>query len=136
MQASINIRNCDKCGRAYQGTNPELCRNCLAEMEDDFTKVRGFVKDNPHVALDVVVEATGVDEKTVRMFVRQGRIDFSDSAGPILECQRCGKPIYRGDYCVLCASEISNRLKAASSTPKPKKRSSTMTFVRRYRSKR
>ena len=92
----------------YSSLVHDLCPDCQKLDEDDFKKVRDFVKENPKVSVEVVVEATGVDEEKVREYVRQGRLDVASFEGKVIECRKCGKPIESGDYCVLCMNSISN----------------------------
>jgi cbb3-type cytochrome oxidase cytochrome c subunit len=106
-------------------------------MEEDFKLVREFIKDNPGVSLEIVVEATGVKSEIIREFIKQGDIKFAEHAGPALECRKCGKPIYRGEYCIMCGSEIADTFKASQragvkqrqEAPKP------TSFSRSYRDK-
>ena len=129
------LNNCRKCGRAYRGSNPELCPDCLEEDEKNFKLVRRFIKENPKVALEVVAEATGVDEEQLRSYLRDGRLQSAELSGPILECQRCGKPIHQGMYCVICASEIKSTFVTEPRPEKePKKKPrKTRSFARNYR---
>ena len=108
----------------------------------EFKKVRDFVKEHPRVAIEVVIEATGVSEDRVREFLRQGRLDVADFTGPTLQCQRCGKPIDTGTYCLLCRQDISDTFKNSADSPtKPgekgkEKEKDKTTFARYYRNKR
>ncbi|HDS30751.1 MAG TPA: MerR family transcriptional regulator [Firmicutes bacterium] len=109
----MGLKNCEKCGKAYSGSHAIYCDDCLEAEEEEFKIVRDFIKDNPKIAISVVSEATGVDEDKIRGYLRAGRLDVADLSGPVLSCSRCGKPIYRGQYCVLCQSEIVGGLKDA-----------------------
>ncbi len=92
-----------------------LCPTCYEEREGEYLKVRDFIKDNPKVAIQVVVEATGVEERRVREFVRDGSIEAADLDGFPLECIKCGKPISRGAYCPICQQSISSDIKSSRS---------------------
>jgi len=115
----MHLKNCTRCGNLYSSSHQTLCPECLEKDEEDFKKVRNFVKDNPKVAIEVVVEATGVPEEQIREYVRNGRLDVAYFAGPVLHCARCGKPISSGDYCVLCQKELSETFTSGTSKPSP-----------------
>ncbi len=135
----MEFRNCKRCGKVYQSANPDFCPDCVDAGEKDFRKVRDFIKDNPKVSLEVVAEATGVDEDQILEFLRDGRLEPANLPGPVLECKRCGKPIYQGEYCVLCLNEISQNFKSTSQQQSKKKshgEQKTKSFARRYRERR
>ena len=94
-----------------------LCRDCADKREQEFLRVRDFIKSNPKVAVEVVCEATEVDEKKVREFIREGLIQASELDGFPVECQRCGKPIARGVYCPICQQDLSSNLSRESRRP-------------------
>ena len=128
----MHLRNCRICGQVFQSRRSDICPDCDAKTLDEFKKVREFIKDNPRTSIAVVAEATGVSENQIREYLRAGKIDAADLSGPVLECTRCGKPIYRGQYCVLCQTEISGGLKnAGSSSQEPKQRG--ISFTKKYR---
>jgi hypothetical protein len=138
----MDLKNCSRCGKVYYSANPRVCPDCLKAEEEDFKKVREFVKANPKVAIDVVVEACGVSEDQVRDYLRQGKIDSANLSGPALECRKCGKPIESGMYCVLCRKQLSDNFKGgfhdkAQETEKEReKREKGVTFARYYKTHR
>ncbi len=131
------FNNCRNCGRAYRGSNPDLCPDCLEQDEDNFLSVRNFIKANPKVSLEVVAEATGVEEEKIRTYLRDGRLEAASLTGPVLECHRCGKPIQNGMYCVLCSSKIKNTFAPDPSLAEepPKNKRKNRSFARNYRDK-
>lgn len=87
----MDIRNCKMCGRIYQHTNLPYCPNCLIEWEEMFLKVRDYIWDHPKANITRVSEDTGVEEKIILEFLREGRIELKkESAG--LPCEMCGTP--------------------------------------------
>lgn len=126
------LKNCDRCGKAYTSSNPSICPDCIDQDEIDFKKVRNFVKENPKLSIEVISEATEVDEGRIRDYLRMGRLELADMTGPALECERCGKPISMGQYCIICQQEIAETFRTSSpssGTPAMKKKS----FMERYR---
>jgi predicted amidophosphoribosyltransferase len=106
----MKLKNCKICGKATPYITRGLCQNCYEQREQDYLRVRDFIKDNPKVAIEVVVEATGVDERQIREFMRDGAIQAADLNGHPLKCQKCGKPIAQGVLCPLCRQELSSGL--------------------------
>jgi len=137
----MTMRNCQRCGKAYNSTNPTTCPDCVEADLEQFDEVRTFIKDNPKVSFDVVAEATGVSVSQIHDYLRQGRLEAADISGPMIECRRCGKPIFAGQYCVICQTELQNTFRPStpadtnkkSSDKKDKKRRGS--FVRNYRDK-
>ena len=85
-----------------------ICPECAENKEKNFLKVRDFIKDNPKVSIEVVIEATGVSEIELRQFLREGLIEVANFDGTPLTCQRCGKPISRGLYCAICHQDFGS----------------------------
>ena len=122
----MSIRNCSRCGKVYNSAHQSLCPECVEADEVEFQAVREFIKDNPKVSLDVVSEATGVSEDRLLEYLRDGRLESAELSGPVLECKRCGKPIQRGEYCVLCQSEISQTFGNTLTKKKPQESRNTI----------
>lgn len=128
----MDLRNCIICGQAFPSRRSDICPDCDAQEENEYKKVRDFIKDNPKTAIAVVAEATEVEEDRIREYLRAGRLDTADLSGPVLECTKCGKPIYRGQYCVLCQTEIASGLRSsAPSSAAPKQKG--VSFTKKYR---
>ncbi len=129
----MDLRNCRRCGKAYITGNPTVCPDCVKVDQEDFMKVRDFVKENPKVSLEVVQEATGVPEDRIVEYLREGKLEAADLSGPILGCARCGKPIHKGEYCVLCRTEISNTFKQEPGARKKQDGKPDGSFTKRYK---
>jgi hypothetical protein len=71
----MDIRNCKRCGKIYSYTGVEVCPNCLAIEQEDFSKVRDYLYQNPNSTIPEVSEATGVDVRVITRFLREGRIE-------------------------------------------------------------
>lgn len=130
------MKNCTRCGKLYATSNPTLCPDCMDEDQSDYQKVRDFVKENPKVSIEVICEATGVDEIKIREYLRQGHLVIADLSGPALECDRCGKPISKGRYCILCRQDIQKSFsteRLGQNKKSQKKEEKRESFVRHYR---
>jgi hypothetical protein len=78
-------------------------------MDEDFTKVRKFVYENPNARVEDIEEETEVDSKTIMFFLREGRLSLREPDGSI-RCEQCGAPITTGKLCHKCAHNMSGVL--------------------------
>jgi uncharacterized protein len=131
----MSLKNCTKCGRVFLTAHSSLCPDCVKAGEDAFKKVRDFVKENPKVAIDVVVEATGVPEDEIRTYLRQGKLDVASFSGQPLSCRRCGKPVESGEFCVLCRKDISNNFRGDVKKDTTNETDQHVTFTKQYRNR-
>ncbi|MEN1760810.1 TIGR03826 family flagellar region protein [Anoxynatronum sibiricum] len=116
---SNSLINCTKCGRAFMEDGNPLCRRCRTDADDDYKVVKEYVYDNPGATILEVHEATGVNEKQILIYLREGRLEIVDENNFVLDCQRCSVPIRSGKYCEQCAHEMATELRSAI-TPKKK----------------
>ena len=132
----MDMKNCSRCGKLYATSNPSLCPDCVDKDQVDFRKVRDFVKENPEVSIEVICEATGVDEIKILEYIRQGHLVSADLRGPAIECVKCGKSISKGRYCVLCQQEIQKSFGSGKSGPQKKSqddKEKKESFIDRYK---
>lgn len=113
-----NFRKCKWCGGIFNFMGNQYCPNCLKQMDEDFTKVRKFVYENPNARVDDIAEETEVEPKMIMFFLREGRLELRQLDGS-LTCEKCGAPIATGKLCHKCAQEMSGVLE--STLPKQEK---------------
>ena len=106
----MEIENCPKCGRVFTKMSNALCDKCVKEDEDVFERIRDFLDEKPDSTLSDITEATGVTEKRVLKYIREGRLEATTNIGPI-KCQKCGRPIKVGKYCDKCIIAINQDAK-------------------------
>lgn len=131
----MDLRNCIKCGRvfAYQGF--EVCSRCLDDEEADFKKVKEYLYDYPGATVIEVSEETGVSEKKILRYLREGRIEIREEDNLLLDCERCGRAIRSGRFCDECIAKMQKEFTTAlkprqirsdePSKPKPSTKSKT-----------
>ena len=121
----MTIRNCKRCGKIFQydGVH-KICKNCRVQEEQDFEKVKEFLKENPNSSINVVSEETGVEKKTIIEFIKNDRLIAEDLEIDVtIRCQRCGKEIKHGKYCDKCISDMKNEIESVTKKKeKPNKR--------------
>ncbi|HOB12457.1 MAG TPA: MerR family transcriptional regulator [Syntrophomonadaceae bacterium] len=126
---SPELRNCSICGRLFgyqQGRT--VCSRCREQEEEQYMKVRRYVRDHPGATVFEVAEETGVDEELILQFLREGRLQ-SKGFVEVLQCQRCGAHIDSGNYCANCLRELDSQIRgvispARSKPAAPEKRAS------------
>ena len=104
----MNVQHCKRCGKIYKETGGKLCPICIKELDAEFEKVRNFLYDNPNSVIETIVEETGVSEKIIRNWLREGRLILGDDHAALLNCQGCGIPIVTGKMCEKCISRLKN----------------------------
>lgn len=106
----MDIRNCKRCGRIYTYDGFSYCRKCRHEMDEEFEKVKEYLRKYPGASISEVEAATGVDEDTVMNYVKDGRLEMDPSSTIEIYCEKCGERIFSGRYCDKCTRELSNNL--------------------------
>jgi hypothetical protein len=81
--------------------------------ENEFQQVKQYLWDNPGANASEVTEATGIDEKKVMRYLREGRLQLVPGQSAImLNCEWCETIIYSGRFCDKCAKEINREFKS------------------------
>lgn len=101
-----DLKNCKRCKRAftYYGYGYEYCPVCKQIDSENFQKVKDYIYEQGISKLIDVVEATGVDEKTIITYLKEGRLEIPEGSTYYLKCERCGVSICSGRFCQTCAS--------------------------------
>jgi len=106
-----NLMNCKKCGRLYSSKNgSSLCSRCNEDIDDEFTRVREYIYDNPTSSVKDVSAATSVDTDAILKWIREGKIVLGESS-KIAFCERCGEHTEGDRFCPKCVRELTNGLK-------------------------
>lgn len=107
-----DLANCAHCGRLFAKAYRPVCNACYNEEEKQYEVVYKFIKKkaNREASLLEVSEATGVSEKTISRFVKEGRIRASQFPNLTYECESCGKGIQDGRMCEQCNSKLRKDL--------------------------
>ncbi|MDI6894283.1 MAG: hypothetical protein QME70_06705 [Bacillota bacterium] len=112
------MRNCPRCDRVFVFRGREICPSCVAEEEEQFERVRLFLRQSPGATLEEVEEATGAPSELILSFLRQGRLMATDGLKGAVVCQRCGAPVDGGYLCASCSRELAQEVGRASQRPK------------------
>ncbi|MGM0438620.1 MAG: flagellar protein [Bacillota bacterium] len=110
----MGIRNCKRCGKIfhYDGVH-KICNNCRMKEEEDFEKVKEYLRENPKSSINTVSDETGVEKKTIIEFIKNDRLIAEDLEIDVtVKCQRCGKEIKHGKYCESCVTEMKDEIES------------------------
>ncbi|MEA5058890.1 MAG: MerR family transcriptional regulator [Clostridia bacterium] len=105
----MQLMKCKWCGRPFQSIGVGFCPKCLQELDDQYKPVRDYLYDNPNATIDEVVEATGVSQRVILYYLRDGRLQMVNSSG-LLRCEQCGAPINSGRFCEKCTNKVEQRM--------------------------
>ena len=106
----MSFQNCPKCGKLFNSANASICEECVRKGEIKFEEVRLFAKENPSANMIAISKATGVSVGKILGYVRAGKIEISLESGDGITCEKCGKDIVTGRFCIDCADRLSDRV--------------------------
>lgn len=114
---------CRRCGRIYNyyGVGNMLCPICAEYDNAQFDKVRTYLYDNGPSSMEELAEATGVSERKIFAYLREGRLEIPPNSSLTLKCEICGADIRTGKICILCANSLSRKEHITSEETKVKK---------------
>lgn len=103
----MELRNCPVCGKLFVYTVRDMCPDCAKKDEENYEKVRTYLYDVPDATLEKIANHTGVPEKSILEYLKEGRLILKKSnINILLKCEMCGSPIATGRLCEKCAKEF------------------------------
>ena len=105
----MQLSKCKWCGRPFQSTGMNFCPKCMQELDDHYKVVRDYLYDNPNAPIEEVVENTGVPEKVILYYLKEGRLSMVNATG-LLRCEQCGATINFGMLCEKCQNKAEERI--------------------------
>lgn len=111
-----DVRNCRRCGRIYNYiSGPPICQDCKQADEETFKRIKEYLYKYPGATLTQVATDCDVSVEKIKMFLREGRLEITEGANIILECERCGKSIRTGRFCQECQNGLSSDISGSVS---------------------
>lgn len=111
------LRNCKRCKRIFMyAMGPQICEVCKKQEEEDFEKVRKFLREYPGATIQEVSAATEVSAQLIYKFLREGRLEVSKDSPIALLCENCGVRITSGRFCINCSRKLANEMIATGKT--------------------
>lgn len=95
---------CEKCGgvMTFKGVGEYECEDCGATAYDDYGKVRAYLEKHKGATAAQVEAATSVKQKTIRMMLKESRLEVAEDSKAFMVCENCGKRIRSGRLCTQC----------------------------------
>lgn len=132
---------CRKCNgiMIFKGVGEYRCEDCGNLDYDDYGKVRNYVEKHPGATSAEVSTETGVTQKSIRIMLKEERLEIAANSSVFLSCEICGEKIFSGRFCKKCEASYhrnieekarSDRNSALSghSTERPKGEEGAMRF--------
>ncbi len=107
-----NFKKCKSCGKIFSNMGRPICPECIKKQDEEFTKVRKYIYDNPTVKVEDVAEETEVPLKTILQFLKEGRLQLKSADG-LLACEKCGIAITTGTMCENCKKNLASALQSS-----------------------
>src|SRR5690625_3199603 len=106
------LANCPQCGRLFVKGIQDLCDSCYKEEEEIFDTVYHFISErkNRLATLTEICDATGVEERTVTRFIKEGRLHLANLPNLGYPCESCGTMIREGRICIECTKKFQEGL--------------------------
>lgn len=95
---------CEKCGGVmiFKGVGEYKCEDCGNLEYDDYGKVRNYVEQHPGTTSAQASAATGVTQKSIRVMLKEERLEIAANSTSFLKCESCGTKIRSGRFCKSC----------------------------------
>lgn len=87
-----------------------ICPACREAEEEKFKEVKDYVSSHKGVGVKELSEACEVEVASIRQWLREERLQFSDDSAIGIECESCGCTIRSGRYCESCKTKMVNSL--------------------------
>jgi len=105
------IKYCKECRKIFQYVSgPVLCPVCRKRDEEDFEKVRKFLRDYPGANMQEVSDNTGVSPAKISRWLKEERLEVSENSLVALNCEKCGVRIRSGRFCVECSKGLAKEM--------------------------
>ena len=135
------VESCNHCNKLfnYPGFGSKYCPNCMKIDQANREKVKEFLRENGAANMYEITQATGVPEKDIKQYLRDGTLEIPDGSPVYIKCEACGCDIRSGRWCPACAARLHSGLKAVFSgigdVPKEKMTGKMHFLGRRNRKK-
>ena len=92
-----------------------LCRDCLEHEDQDFLRVREWVREHPGASVEETSGATGVTAAAIIGFVHSGRLEWAQWHPEDMTCEVCGAAGTLARHCLACHERLMNGFGPGSS---------------------
>ena len=73
----MDITGCKLCGRIVNNEWPRICRNCLHRLDEEYSDIHNYMRDNPDETFDIerLSEDLDINPADIQMLIELGYID-------------------------------------------------------------
>jgi flagellar operon protein (TIGR03826 family) len=104
---SLNVENCQRCGKVYVKNNYGMCGNCIKDINSQYEKCLKYLREYRTSTINELSEATEVSHKQITKFIREGRISIKGNPNMAYECEICGTGIRDHTICEACRAKLA-----------------------------
>lgn len=105
------IRYCKNCRKMFQYVSgDQLCPVCKKIDEEEYEKVRAFLRDFPGANMKEVSDNTGVSPNKINRWLKEERLEVSEGSPVALNCESCGVRIRSGRFCIECSKGLAREM--------------------------
>ena len=120
---TTRVERCRVCGGLFGYLARGVCGGCLERQEQDYERVRDYVRERRGAGVAEVAAAAEVDEAQVVAWVREGRLETLSGVPAPATCELCGSPTKGGARCADCNRRLLSGFRdpnaARAPTPAP-----------------
>jgi len=82
----MSVIECYLCGKGFVTTGPKICPACMKRLDNLYMEVRDYIRDNPHLRLNVreLAEAMDTDPRDIQALVDMGRLELEGGNSELL----------------------------------------------------
>lgn len=115
----MDVRNCRKCRRLFNYIGgQQICPSCQAALEEEFQKVKSYLREHPKATMVVISEDNGVSVAQIKQWIREERLSFTEDSPVAIECENCNAMIRTGRYCKSCKAILANSMNEVIKKPR------------------
>lgn len=107
-----SVQACTGCGGLFPFLPRGICADCIDLREEQFHTVREWLRDNGGASVMAACQATGIEERIIAEFIREGRLEVAGQGSPSVEEQREQDALR-----ARIASQLAASANAAATTP-------------------
>ncbi|MCR8632363.1 flagellar protein [Paenibacillus radicis (ex Xue et al. 2023)] len=104
---SLNVDNCNRCGKVYIKNTYGICGNCIKSIDLQYEKCLKYLREYRSCSINELSEATEVSVSQITKFIREGRISIKGNANMSYDCEVCGTQIREHTMCEPCRSRLA-----------------------------
>jgi ribosomal protein L32 len=105
----VALVTCRSCGSLYDGRPNDLCPTCRRLDNENFERIRKYLREQEGATVEEVCAATGVSVERILGYLREGRLIQRINAS--YPCEACGAVIHAGRLCAECRETLVNEVR-------------------------